>query len=67
MSLIIRDHGINISDNTSADQFTYYFATVYAPYRMDWLSVIKALIKKRKVDVKSVDSDGRSLLHIACQ
>ena len=63
MSLII---DWSISDNTSADQFTY-FATVYAPYRKNWLSVVKTLIEKRNVDVNSVDSDGRSPLHVACQ
>ena len=56
----------NISDSTSADQFTY-FATVCAPYRKNMLSVVKALIEKRNVDANSVDSDGRSLLHVACQ
>ena len=58
--------GINISDNTSADQFTY-FATVFAPYRKNWLSTVKTLIKKRNVDVNSVDSDGDSALHKVCR
>ena len=52
--------------NTSADQFTF-FSTVYVPYSENWLSVVKALIEKRNVDVNSVGSDGRSLLHEACQ
>ena len=52
--------------NTSADQFTY-FATVYVPYRKNWLSVVKTLIEKRNVHVNSVGSNGRSLLHEACQ
>ena len=43
-----------------------YFTTVYAPYRKNWLSVVKALIEKRNVDVNSVDSDGDSPLHVAC-
>ena len=60
-----RDHGVNVSDNTSAGQFTY-FAIVYAPYRMNWLSTVKTLIEKRNVDVNSVDSGGASTLHIAC-
>ena len=36
-------------------------------YRKNWLSVVKALIEKRNVDVNSVDSVGRSLLHVACR
>ena len=62
---IIRDHGSNISDNTLADQFTY-FAIVYAPYRNNWLSTVKTLIEKQNVDIKSVDSNGYSALHEAC-
>ena len=54
------------SDNTSADQFTY-FAIVYAPYRENWLSTVKTLIEKRNVDVNSVDSVGDNVLHEACR
>ena len=60
------DNRLETIDNTLADQFTY-FATVYAPYRKNWVSVVKALIEKRNVDVNSVDSDGRIPLHVACQ
>ena len=60
------DPPLNISDNTSACQFTY-FAIVYTPYRRNWLSTVKTLVKKRNVDVNSVDSDGASALHKACR
>ena len=60
------DNRLETMDNTSADQFTY-FATVYAPYRKNWLSIVKVLIEKRNVDVNSVDSGCRSLLHEACR
>ena len=36
-------------------------------YRKNWMSIIKALIEKRSVDVNLVNSDGDSLLHVACQ
>ena len=63
---LISDYGVNVSDNTSADQFTY-FAIVYTPYRNNWLSTVKTLIENRNVDVNSVDSYGDSALHIACR
>ena len=54
------------SENTSADQFTY-FATVYTPYRKNWISIVNVLIEKQNVDVNSLNSDGDSPLHVACQ